>query len=108
MTTGLASVALPKIQNLAKYFTEFKCSLSKEITDYCMVAELYFELIILISTLNLNTAMVNETIKNTKGLDLVNVENNLITLYLSKDFRNKIQKVQTSFKSKSSFNAQEN
>jgi len=108
MITSLASVALPKIQNLAKYFTEFNCSLSKEITDYCMVAELYFELVILISTLNLNTAMVNETIKNTKGIDLVNVENNLITLYLSKDFHNKIQNVQTSFKSKASFNSQEN
>lgn len=108
MITGLASVALPKVQSLAKYFTESSCSLSNEVIDYCMVAELYFEFIIQISTLNLNTAMINESIKNTKGVDIVNVENNLITLYLTKDLRKKISDVEKSFKSKNNFNAQEN
>jgi len=46
MITGLASIALPKVQKLAKYFAESGCSLSNEVTDYCMVAELYFEFII--------------------------------------------------------------
>jgi len=52
--------------------------------------------------------MINETIKNTKGVDIVNVENNLITLYLTKDLRSKILDIEKSFKSKNSFNAQEN
>lgn len=108
MITSLAAVSLPKIQTLAKYFVDFNCSLTKEVTDYCMVAELYFEMILLISTLNLNTAMVDDTIKNTKGLDIVKVENNLIAKYLQGDFRAKIHKVDNSFTSNSQFNGKGN